>query len=285
MRQPPPLGKRTARLGLLALLLLGLSPANHTTRAQPSDDLGAHVQAIKQLSEQALAASRASEQAATVAEVKRHADAVFETVWGLPSGLAEGRTGAAAIHGWKTRWQVTYADFDEAFAGRYGAEPPEITDPAQLGLVGRGLYVRKRLLTTMENDAASDAQKRHAGHVVAALNNVIGWMQMDDGVTKAERQPRVDLTRQWDAPSAFWLSTADTGWLYEVYAQALNILKTDYEGDVATARQHAAALTRLLEKTLSGVDADEDGSVAPAMMEGGLNTALQHAQLGGFLSP
>ena len=95
----------------------------------------------------------------------------------------------------------------------------------------------------------------------------------------------MDLTHQWDAPSAFWLSTADTGWLHEVYAQALNILKTDYEDDVATAREHAAAMTRLLEKTLTGFDADEDGSVEPTMMEGGLNTALQHAELGGFLSP
>ena len=31
-----------------------------------------------------------------------------------------------------------------------------------------------------------------------------------------------------------------------------------------------------------GVDADEDGTIEPAMMEGGLMTALQHAELGGF---
>ena len=267
--------------GLVGAFWAVMQPAH----AQPSDDIGAHLAAIKQLSEQAMQASRAAEQAATVADVKTHADAVFETVWGVGSGLADGSTGAAAIHGWKTRWQVDNSEFDEGFAARYGTKPPAVADPAQLGIVGRGRYARKLLLATMDDDAAADAQKRHAGHVVASLNNVIGWMKMDDGVTKAERQPRVDLTREWDAPSDFWLSTADTGWLHEVYAQALNILKTDYEGNIATAREHAAAMTRLLEKTLSGIDADGDGSVAPAMMEGGLNTALQHAQLGGFLSP
>ena len=270
---------------LLALLIGAFWTFAPPAFAQSSDDIGAHLTAIKQLSDQAIAASRAAEQAATVADVKTHADAVFETVWGVGSGLADGSTGAAAIHGWKTRWQVDNSEFDEGFAARYGTKPPAVADPAQLGIVGRGRYARKLLLATMDDDAAADAQKRHAGHVVASLNNVIGWMKMDDGVTKAERQPRVDLTREGDAPSDFWLSTADTGWLHEVYAQALNILKTDYEGNIATAREHAAAMTRLLEKTLSGIDADGDGSVAPAMMEGGLNTALQHAQLGGFLSP
>jgi hypothetical protein len=44
-------------------------------------------------------------------------------------------------------------------------------------------------------------------------------------------------------------------------------------------------MTQLLEKCLNGVDADGDGTVKPAMMEGGLNTVFQHAQLGGFLAP
>lgn len=260
--------------GLLALLLW--TPG---TTAYAQQDLDTHLKAIQQLSRHALEASRTAEAAASVAAVKTQADVVVEAVWGLRSGLADGATGAAAIHGWKTRWQVTNADFDEAFAERYGTKPQEIDDPARLGIVGRGRYVRKQL------QALADGGTAHADHVIASLNNVIGWMQIDDGVTKAERQPRVDLTRVWDAPSAFWQSTADTGWLHEAYAQALNILKTDYDGDVAMARRHAAAMTALLEKCLSGVDADQNGSIAPAMMEGGLNTAMQHAELGGFLRP
>lgn len=266
------------------LALCGLACGLLTTPLLAQDDVGVHLAAIVQLSEDALEASRAAERAATVAEVKAHADAVFATVWGLPSGLVGDARGAVAVHGWKTRWQATNADFDEDFAARYESAPPEITDPAQLGIVGRGRYVRKRLMALHDDAGAPEAKRRHAAHVIASLNNVIGWMMMDDGVTKAERQPRVDLTRQWDAPTDFWLSSADTGWLHEVYAQALNMLKTDYDGDLDEARRHAADLTRLIEKTRAGHDHDGDGSIAPVMMEGGLMTALQHAALGGFAS-
>jgi len=268
-------------LGLVA----GLCRVDAIPTFAQASNIGAELRAIKQLAEEALEASRAAETAATVAAVKTHADAVFETVWGLPSGLTEGHKGAEAVHGWTTRWQVTNADFDAAFAQRYGSTPPAVTDPAHLGIAGRGRHVRAQLQAVLDAENAPEAQKNHAGHVIASLNNVIGWMKMDDGVTKAERQPRVDLTREWDAPSSFWLSTADTGWLYEVYAQALNMLKTDYAEDVALARQHATAMTKLIEKCLNGVDADSDGTVKPAMMEGGLHTVLQHAQLGGFLAP
>ncbi len=268
---------KTLWIGLLAVAFWALDAP-----AQAQDNIGAHLQAIDQLSQQALEASRAAESAATVADVKASADAVFETVWGLRSGLAGNHRGAAAIHGWKSRWQVTNADFDEDFAERYGTKPPEVDDPTALGIVGHGRTARKQLQALLDGEGATDAQKLHGQHVIASLNNVIGWMKIDDGVTKAERQPRVDLTRVWDAPSDFWLSTSDTGWLHEVFAQALNILKTDYEDDVAMARQHAAAMTQLIEKYRNGVDADEDGTVEPAMMEGGLMTALQHAELGGF---
>ena len=267
------------RLAFSLLVLLCLTPAS---MAQAQGDIEDHLQAFDQLSLHALEASRTAEQASSVADVKAQADVVFEAIWGLKSGLADGQAGAAAIHGWKTRWQVTNADFDDGFAERYGTKPPEITDPTALGMLGRGRYVRKQLQALVDGGTATEAQQLHAPHVIASLNNVIGWMKMDDGVTKAERQPRVDLTRVWDAPSAFWLSTSDTGWLHEAYAQALNILKTDYEDDVATARQHAAAMTQLLEKCRDGVDADQDGAIAPAMMEGGLSTALQHAQMGGY---
>ena len=120
-----------------------------------------------------------------------------------------------------------------------------------------------------------EAVKEHA-------DQVFGWMKIDDGVTKRERQPRVDLTYQWDAPVDFWMSTADTGWLHEAFAQALNILKTDYGDDVEMARSHAADMVDLLEKTMEGVDANGNGSIEPVRMEGGLLTAMQHAGFAGI---
>ncbi len=282
MRYPPPPGTpRPWTQSLWIILLIAVSwILDAPVYAQ--NDIGEHLQAIDQLSRQALEASRAAESASSVDAVKAGVDAVFETIWGVRSGLNGDNRGAASIRGWKSRWQVTNADFDEDFAERYGTKPQEIDDPAKLGIVGRGRYARKQLQAVLDSENATDSQKLHAGHVIASLNNVIGWTMIDDGVTKAERQPRVDLTRLWDAPSEFWNSTADTGWLHEVYAQALNILKTDYGTDVAMARQHAAAMTQLIEKSRNGIDADGDGSIAPAMMEGGLNTALQHAEFGGF---
>lgn len=236
---------------------------------------------MQNLAEKALAASKQAQEAGSVADVKRYSDEVFATIWGIPSGLAEESAhGAENAHGWKTRWQVTFSDFDSLFAARYGSRPPEITDVSNLGIVGRGRYVRKRIEEMLGADAIAPSVAAHGLHVIHSVNNVIGWMKMDDGVTKGERQPRVDLTREWDSPIEFWMSTSDTGWLFEVYSQASNILKTDYDGNVASARGHAAAMTRLLEKALDGVDANGNGAVEPAKMEGGLRTALQHASFG-----
>jgi hypothetical protein len=109
-------------------------------------------------------------------------------------------------------------------------------------------------------------------------------MKMDDGVTKAERQPRIDLTRKWDAPTEFWNSTADTGWIYALYAQSLNILKVHYEGDTALARKHAEGLVTLSERVLNGLDADQNGMVDPVMMEGGIYAALDQARSAGYVS-
>lgn len=264
------------RIRYFLLFFLATCVLAPTMLAQPS--IQDHLAGIQALSDEALAASRAAEAASTEADLKQHVDAVFATVWGVPSGLLEGRHGAAQMHGWKTRWQVSYDAFDEAFAERYGHAPPEITDPETLGIMGRGLAVRQQLNAIAEDENASEETRSAAAHTVQALNNVIGWMRMDDGVTKAERQPRVDLTYQWDAPSAFWQSTADTGWLHEAFAQAINILKTDYEGDLAMAHQHAAALTMLIEKYRNGLDHNGDGTIAPVMMEGGLLTALAQAR-------
>ena len=261
----------------LERLVDGAAPAGS------SGEIGTYLQQIEGLSQDALKASQAAEKAESVDGVKQHADEVFALIWGVPSGLtASGATGEAAIHGWKTRWQTTYTDFDSSFAARYGDAPPEITDPQQLGIIGRGLYLRDQLQAIADDSTASEDKRQYAEAAIASLNNGIGWMKMDDGVTKGERQPRVDLTREWDAPKAFWLSTSDTGWLYEVYSQALNILKTNYDGDVATAQQHAADMTMLMNKYLDGEDANKDGTVEPVMMEGGLNAALDQAKKAGF---
>ena len=183
------------------------------------------------------------------------------------------------MHGWKTRWQTTGEEFDEDHVARHGKSPPNVTDPAQLGLMGRARHLRAGLVARYE----ADPSQGHLPHVIHSLNNVIGWMRLDDGVTKAENQPRVDLTYMWDAPSAFWNSSADTGWIHEAFAQALNILKTDYQGDVSLARSHAAAMTAIFSRCRSGVDADGDGAIAPVLMEGGLETALTHAGYAGLM--
>jgi hypothetical protein len=262
---------------------LGLAPA---AAQSPDADVGSHLQEIVDLTEQALDASRAAEQAQTVEDVKAGADAVFEAVWGLSSGLAnETARGASAQHGWKTRWQTSPAAFDSAFAARLGTAPPEIEDPRALGVLGRGLYVRNQFAVAPDSAGPETPGARFSHEsIVAPLSNVIGWMRLDNGITKGELQPRIDLTYKWNAPMAFWQSTADTGWLHEAYAQAVNILKTNYDGDVEMARQHAAGMTQLLEKTLDGVDANNDGRVAPVMMEGGLRLALQEAQAAGLAS-
>ena len=97
-------------------------------------------------------------------------------------------------------------------------------------------------------------------------------MRIDDGVTKAERQPRVDLTYRWDSPKSFWQGSADTGWLFEVQAQAINILKTDYAGDLVLVQKHVEALMALLDKCRNG-----DGEVP------GLETAIAAAGRLGLL--
>ena len=208
-------------------------------------------------------------------------DRVVTAVWGLPSGLADQPGGAAAMHGWKTQWQVTYSDFDAQYAERYGSMPPEHTNPMQLGMVGVGRALRKALVVHASAPTITPTAAEQVQGVVASLNNVIGWMRMDDGVTKAERQPRVDLTYQWHAPSAFWNTSADTGWIFEVQAQALNILKTSYDS-LDEARPHLEGLVELVMKSRRGLDANGDGTIAPAMMEGGLMTMLAQARTAGL---
>ncbi len=271
----------------IALALLVLALGSPPAAAQSlNGDVGDHLQDIVTLTEQALDASRAAESAQTVGDVKAGADAVFEAVWGLSSGIdAEAARGATAQHGWKTRWQTSPAAFDSAFAARLGTAGPEIDDPSELGILGRGRYVRSQFAVAPDSAGPETPGARFSHDaIVAPLNNVIGWMRLDNGITKGELQPRIDLTYKWDAPMEFWNSSADTGWLHEAYSQAVNILKTNYDGDVAMAREHAAGMTQLLEKALNGMDANDNGRVEPIMMEGGLRLALQEAQAAGLAS-
>lgn len=284
--------RRVQSVLVITVVFLGMGIASaRSVSAQsvpPLDErIGTHLQVIEQLAERALTASKAAETAETVEDVKAHADEVYQTVWGVSSGLADaGATGAEMVHGWKTRWQVDGSEFDSAFVARYGTKAPAVTDVQQLGIMGRGRYVRKQLQAVADDESASEEERQAADRVITALNNVIGWMMIDDGVTKGERQPRVDLTREWDAPSEFWLSTADTGWLHEAGAQAVNILKSNYGygGNIDAAREHASGMTMLVEKYVNGVDADGNGDIEPVKMEGGLNVALREAEAAGFLN-
>jgi hypothetical protein len=234
---------------------------------------------MRQTTARLLAASQAAEKASSVEQVKAMADETLQAVWGMPSGVAPG-TPAAAVQapGWKERWQVSGAELpDSGWLKRNGTLPPRVTDPRQLGIMGRGLAVRGKLeLASHGSSRALLSQDEPADASLASLNNVIGWTYISYG-RKGEWQPRPSLTHVWDAPAEFWNSSADTGWLEEAYSQAVNILKTDYAGDLSLARKHAAGMSSVLQRVLNGVDADKDGAVEAKPMEGGLVAALDAA--------
>lgn len=232
------------------------------------------------LAQGALEATRAAEEdASSVAGVKLAAERAFQAVWGLPSGITEGGTPEVAAWGWKERWQVTGGEFDPDFVERLGEAPPVVTDPLALGIMGRGRAVQGRL--EARGGGSVQAFWEPAGpldEALASLNNVVGWTYLTTGRKIREVQPRFSLTHLWDAPKGFWQSTADTGWIHEVHAQAVNILKTHYGDDQEEVRRHLADLSALLEKVLAGVDRDGDGAVRPLAMEGGLEAALAAAE-------
>lgn len=248
-------------------------------------EAGALLAQMNDLLTQALEASREAEGAGSVAEVKEGAARVVEVIWGIDPGVSGAEASDVERLGWKERWQVSGAEFDPNFVERLGAEAPRITDPGELGIVGRGRAVRARLEELSDSTSdASGAVRAAAGRALASLNNVIGWTHITRGYKGREVQPRISLTHMWDAPPAFWNSTADTGWLYEAEAQAINILKTDYGTELDMAREHAAAMTQLLQDAMQGHDADESGSVEPVRMEGGLAAAVNEAAEAGLRS-
>ena len=232
---------------------------------------------MQQITQQALATSRSAERASSVAEIKAAADKVLQSIWGAATGRGEGNTAEIRVPGWKERWQVTGGEWSPSYTKRLGTQAPKITDPRQLGVMGRGRAVRGRLMQLGSGSPMNPVADTAAARVFASLSNVIGWTYVSEGLKGNENQPRISLTYLWDSPPEFWQSTADTGWLDEVYAQAANILKTDYGTDVAEARKHAAGMSELLQKALNGVDADKNGRVDPTIMEGGLNAAVRAA--------
>ena len=232
---------------------------------------------MQQLTRQALARTRAAERAASVAEVKAAAGEVLQAVWGAAAARGQGNVDEIRVPGWKERWQVTGGEWSPSYAKRLGTLAPKITDPRQLGAMGRGRAVRGRLMQLGIGSPMNPTSDSAAARVFASLSNVIGWTYVSEGLKGNENQPRISLTYLWDSPPEFWQSSADTGWLDEVYAQAVNILKTDYGSDVAEARKHAAGMSELLQKVLNGVDADKNGRVEPTIMEGGLNAAVRAA--------
>lgn len=271
----------TVKAALLVALLI-LPAAAHAQRLPA--DVGPMLAEVQTLMDEALAASRQAAEASDVAAVKRHVEAVNVHLYGLASGLADPSTrGAAAVHTWKTEWQTDGSVADSSWEARYGTLPPPINDVRELGVIGRARHVREALAAIAADSTAASADRETAAALAASLSNVVGWMHLTIGYKGSEEQPRISLTHMWDMPKAFWQGTADTGWLHEAHAQAFNILKTDYEGDVAEARAHAADLTMLLERSVSGLDADGDGQIAPAPMEGGLDAAFAVARGAGVL--
>ena len=272
----------------------GSSPSTSSTPRSPrippfggrlSDmQAGALLGEMAELLAGAIQASETAEAAATVPAVRAAVDRALEAVWGLSSGVSPADSGAElAMHGFKTRWQVTGAEFDPPYIARYGTAPPPIRDPRRLGIMGRGRAVRDHLAELgLPASRTPAARRMAASRVATSLNNVIGYTYLSTGRQGSELQPRVSLTHRWDAPMEFWESTADTGWLGEAYAQASNILKTDYADDAALARAHAGALTILLRKSMEGVDADGDGVVEPVEMEGGMRSAVTNARAAGL---
>ena len=265
----------------LSLVFLFFALASTPPRLVAQDaEIVSYLDAIHSMTQQAIEASQAAEGAGNLDDLKAHTDKVFEIVWGKPSGIGDGSTsGAVFSHDWKTRWQSDVDDFELETPEKFGVEPAAYLDPNDMGIVGRGRYVRKLLWAKREAE-----ENPHLDHVINGLSNVIGWQRIDYAPARGG-MPRVDLTYKWDMPSEFWQSTADTGWIHEAYSQAVNILKTNYGNDLAEAKKHAADLTRLLEKSISGVDANNNGNIEPVEMEAGLETAVQHAKLAGFAMP
>jgi hypothetical protein len=251
-------------------LSYGCQVQQFTPVVSPNDqgEIGGHLAALQTSLQAARKSALDATQASSLAALKHYVDEVFAAVWGHGSELTVG-SGAVRQLGWRERWQTSYTHFDAAFVERYGRAPAQVTDPAELGVLGRERYARHQILSQLNTHENSSH-----GRLLAGLNNVIGWQRLDDGVTKAERQPRIDLTYLWDAEQDFWRSEADTGWLFTVAAQAINILKTDYDNDLTLAQTHARSLILLLDRCINDVDTNNNGRIDPIPGEAGIETAM-----------
>ena len=78
---------------------------------------------------------------------------------------------------------------------------------------------------------------------MASINNVIGWTYIGEGPRAFEMQPRSASPTCGMRPPSSGNPTPRRAGSTRVFAQASNILKTDYGTDVAEARRHAAGMS------------------------------------------
>lgn len=223
-----------------------------------AEEIGAYLNDIYRIAEEIREEINLAATADTVEEIKEHAEHVYELIMGVPSG------GTGSTLGWEERWYPQSADVP--------------------GLDAKARYVRELIQVLVDDPNSSDEVQLHGSFVVQSLNNVVGWMIHGTGRKSGTLQPRLNLTYVWDAPTEFWLSSADTGWVHEVSAQASNIIRVNYGDDVEEARKHAEAMIPLMERVFEGAETDADTLFWPYMMRGGLEVVMQHGKQAGFLS-
>jgi len=222
------------------------------------EEIGEYLKDIYRLAEEIREEIHLAANAETVEEVKEHAAKIYELIMGVSSS----DTGGAL--GWEDRW------YPQSF------EVP--------GFDAKARYVRELIQVLIDDPNTPEEVKIHGSFVIQSINNVIGWMIHGTGRKSGTLQPRLNLTYVWDAPTEFWLSTADTGWIHEVTAQATNIVRVNYGDDVEEARKHAADMIPLMERVFEGDETDVDTLYWPYMMRGGLEVVMMHAKQAGFLS-
>lgn len=223
-----------------------------------ADEIGQYLNDIYQIAEEIREEINLAATADTVEGVKEHAEHVYELIMGVSSG------GSGHVLGWEERWYPQSADVP--------------------GLDAKARYARELIQVLIDDPSSSNDVKLHGQFVIESLNNVVGWMIHGTGRKSGTLQPRQNLTYVWDAPTEFWLSTADTGWVHEISSQALNIIRVNYAGDVEEARKHAEAMIPMMERVFEGAETDADTLQWAYMMRGGLDIVMQHGALAGFIS-
>lgn len=222
------------------------------------EEIGEYLRDIYRIAEEIREEIHLAANAETVEEIKEHSAKIYELIMGVPS------SDTAGALGWEDRWYPQSADVP--------------------GFDAKARYVRELIQVLIDDPDTPDEVKLHGSFVIQSINNVIGWMIHGTGRKAGTLQPRLNLTYVWDAPTEFWLSTADTGWIHEISAQATNIVRVNYGDDIEEARKHAADMIPLMDRVFEGDETDVDTLYWPYMMRGGLEVVMMHAKQAGFLS-